>query len=637
MIRATLRSLLVLLAGCSMMSVRAAAQDPSRIPRNTVSQSRNLTDTVTRAIPVDSTAHQTVPQDTTFRTAADSGSAPIITSSTPSESVKPVNSSRRNASRSTPTIFRGSPSGLVMVNSDDVESLRYSQLRTGVMPGQSLLLRSASTLTPPMQIKNGWFATRLIQPQLLVVKNTKLPFSQNNSAMFAGRGTNTRTVAGFRVEIPFIRVIFAPQITASDNAYWRLRGNPVDYYTPPVPPGYEGRGFTFPYYFYTFPIDQPLRMGVDPVRNFNLGESTAMLTARAFQAGWSNENEWWGPGIRNAIVLSDNAPGFPHLFARTAHPVRTHMGSVDIKWLAGTLRESRYFDTLAYNNSRSIASIAATLQTSWDPNLTVGVARSVYSTAKNDRAAFSRWTDVFKSANKPNPRIPWDLWYTDKQPLPNGRDQILTLFARWVFPASGAEVYGEWGRTRLPKSLADFIIAPNHTQGYTIGMQWAGNAWAGGGIRLQAEITQLEQSATWRDGPVGSWYTSTRVIQGYTNQGEILGASIGPGASTQFIAADFIKSPWKIGGYLGRIRVNEDVHGNYGFPLYVGYCSHDVIVYPGVRGTLKGSFGVFNADFALQNRLDALFQNGGGCPNNGQRLDIRNRTLRFTYTPFPAR
>ena len=486
-----------------------------------------------------------------------------------------------------------------------------------------------------MQLRNGSFAVRLIPPELLVVRNTKLPFSENNSAMWAGRGTSTRTLTGFRVEAPYLRVTFAPQIIASDNAYWELRGR--DFYAPEIPPGYEGRGFAFPFNFYTFPIDVPLRMGGERIRNFDLGESSVMITAGFAQFGWSNENQWWGPGIRNAMILSNNAPGFSHLFARTGRPLKTPAGDLEMRWLVGTLTESRYFDTVSTNNFRSIASLALSLQTRWDPNLVVGVARSVYATARNRRQARTRWLYVFNHASKPNSGILDDLWNADSVDIPAGRDELLSLFARWVFPASGAEVYAEWGRTSLPHSPSDFLIAPNHTQGYTLGMQWRGAAPGGGDLRLQAEMTQLEQSATWRDRPVGSWYTSTRVLQGYTNKGQVIGAATGPGGSSQFAALDYVRTAWQVGAFIGRSRVNEDVHGTYGFPVYVAYCSHDVIVYPGLRGNVRGSFGTLSGEFSLQNRLVAFFQNAGGCPNTGLRRDIRNKSFRLTWSPAGGR
>jgi hypothetical protein len=521
---------------------------------------------------------------------------------------------------------------LVLVTGDRVEQRRNEQLMNGVDAGNTLLLRSATSATPALPLGRSQVAAALIVPQLLMVGNSELPFSQNNSAMWAGRGVSTRTVLGFRMAVPHGSLVFAPQLVASENQGFHIREG---FYQPDWPRGYEGDGYTLPYIFYTFPIDQPLRFGDAAVRKFNWGESTLSLSAGGFEGGVSNENNWWGPGIRNALILSDNAPGFPHLFMRTSRPIKTPLGGVELRWLVGELRESPYFDTVATNNVRSLAAGGATLQTRWDPNLIIGIARSVYATAKDRGAIPARFFDVFKRASKRNPEVLTEVW--DGLPISGGRDQLLSLFARWVFPKNGAEVYGEWARTKIPASVTEFITYPNHTQGYTIGMQWRGNSWSGGTVRFQGEITQLEQSATFRDGPVGSWYTSSRVIQGYTNRGQVIGASNGPGSSSQFIALDFLKSSWQFGAFAGRIRWNEDVHSTYGFPGYVTYCSHDVTIYPGIRGSLFGGFGTISADLALQNRMNVFFQNSGGCPNVGTRLDIRNNSLTIRFEPLRRR
>jgi hypothetical protein len=124
------------------------------------------------------------------------------------------------------------------------------------------------------------------------------------------------------------------------------------------------------------------------------------------------------------------------------------------------------------------------------------------------------------------------------------------------------------------------------------------------------------------------------VIQGYTNRGEMLGAFIGPGASTQWLAVDYLSASWRFGVSGTRIRWNQDVHNNSGLPVYVGYCSEDVTISPGIRAAKSGRFGSIAADWFFQNRLTPFFQNGGGCPNNGRRLDIRNNSLSVTFIPF---
>ena len=124
---------------------------------------------------------------------------------------------------------------------------------------------------------------------------------------------------------------------------------------------------------------------------------------------------------------------------------------------------------------------------------------------------------------------------------------------------SGFEVYGEWARTELPASLRDLFTAPGHTQGYTLGLQWARPLRQGrDALRVQAEHTFLEQSSTFRDRPVGVYYTSRAVIQGYTHDGRVLGAAIGPGASSHWLALDYFRSSWDVGLFGEWVRWDND-------------------------------------------------------------------------------
>jgi hypothetical protein len=504
-------------------------------------------------------------------------------------------------------------STLILVTSESVDQLRTNQLVGGVAKGESLLLRSASSLTPARMSAAGWRASALT-PQFLAVVNSGIPFSQNYGALWAGKGLSTRTLTGVKLEAAHVRIILAPEIILSANSDWVLRH---DFFVEDLPP--DRSKYDFPFYVGPSTIDQPMRFGNKSIHRIDLGQTTAMVSSNRFAFGFSNENEWWGPGIRNAIVLSNNAPGFPHLFFRTARPLATPIGDIEMRWLVGGLTESAYFDTDTTNNTRSLSAIAATLQTRWDPNLSFGFARSVYATATGWSKVPWRWFDVFSRTS--------GTTFASVR-----KDHFYSLFSRWVFPNNGVEMYAEWARQLVPLDVSDFLVAPNHTQGYTLGLQWRGPPWRDGNFRLQGEITQLEQSATFRDKPGPSWYTSTRVIQGYTNRGEMLGASIGPGASSQFLATDYLKSGWRVGAFAGRIRWNEDVHDNYGFPAYAAYCNYDVSLYGGLRGAKRGRLGTLTSDLTFQNRRNAFFQNAGGCPLD-RRLDIHNTTLAISFSP----
>jgi hypothetical protein len=279
---------------------------------------------------------------------------------------------------------------------------------------------------------------------------------------------------------------------------------------------------------------------------------------------------------------------------------------------------------------RSISTFAFTIRPAFEKNLVLGGARSVYGTSMGWDVVGRNFLDAFSNVGRPNNRA-----LGDSTVSPGGRDQIFSLFGRWVFPDDGFEAYAEWARLEFPYSFRDLLTAPNHSQGYTLGLQYARPAFTREGrFRLQGEITSVEQSATWRDRPQGSFYTSRKVIQGYTQMGQALGAAIGPGASSQWLALDFIDPVWSFGINAGRIRWNEDIHSTYGFPVYQGYCIHDVSVFPGARGSLSSRFGYISADVSFGNRYNAWFQEASGCPKGNATMDIRNRTISVTIGTF---
>lgn len=517
---------------------------------------------------------------------------------------------------------------LVLVGGIAADDMRLEQLKTGTgLDGY--LIRSASSLNQPLSGRR-WWKVALIAPEYYSANNSDIPFSINDGPVWAGAGTSTRKLVGFRLEAGPLRIIAAPEFLDFDNRFFQLRDT-VRFYAPPIIPERQGGGFVFPWYVAPYSIDLPMRLGSKPIYRKDAGQSTAMLTVRGASVGVSNESQWWGPGIRNALILSNNAAGFPHLFVRTARPWRNRFGSIEARLLVGGLTESKWFDTTQTNNLRSISAFAVTFRPAIQRNLVLGAARSVYATNKDgwDRIP-GRLFDAFAATGRPNNRP-----LADSSLTPGGRDQLYSLFGRWVFPNDGFETYLEWARYEFPLSLRDLLVAPNHTQGYTLGLQWTrATPWRDSRVRLQGEVTTVEQSATFRDRPVGSFYTSRRVIQGYTQRGEPLAAAIGPGASSQWLAADYLESHWSFGVFAGRIRWNEDIHSTYNFPDYQGYCIHDISLFPGARASAGGRFGYISAEVTYGNRLNAFFQEQSGCIVRNSTLDIRNRTITVTIGTF---
>lgn len=509
------------------------------------------------------------------------------------------------------------------------DSARLQSITSAASPLYPLL-RSASTLAPRLPGDWGSLRTRLILPELYGIYNSALPYSLNDGALWAGRGFNYRIRAGFETEAGPVRIVFAPEFLRSDNLAYEM---PHPRVVRPRPPGRNP--LSSPWHPGPESIDLPIRFGTSAFSGWDYGQSTLDVNAGIVTVGFSTDNEWWGPGIRNAIVMSTNAAGIPRFFLRTTRPIVTRAGTFDARLFAGGLRESPYFDTTAANDWRFISAFAVAWTPPRAPNVTLGVTRAVYGPIPDWGGIPSHLLDaLLRDPGRPNNHLPGDT------AVVHGPDQIFSLFGRWAFPGAGFEVYAEWARNELPTSIRDFLTAPNHTQGYTLGLQWARPVRPVGTVRVQFETTYLEKDATLTDRPVGTWYTSRAVPQGYTNLGQVIGAAIGPGASSQWLAVDYVAPRWQAGIFASRIR--WDGEALYTFPStnFAGnqnkYCSHDTSVLFGARGALRTFFGLLELSYDVDQRLNVFFYNLSVCGPDMVPSDVHdaiNHSIEIRITP----
>ena len=512
------------------------------------------------------------------------------------------------------------------IGSDLEERARLGQLR-GVGSTSGFLVRSLSSGLGAFAPSDSLQWT-LLAPELLVIDNSAQPFTQNDGAMWAGRGTNWRLSIGAAASLGPLRLVLAPEIVRSENREFQEVETDI-WHRPFIDWGKLSR-WASPWHQHPFPADEPVRFGEEKLSEVGLGQSSLWAEWRSLAGGVSSENLWWGPGIHDALIMTNSAAGVPHAFLRTAAPVRTAVGDFEGRWIVGSLKESEFYDYDPDNDYRSLSAAVVTWRPRWEPDLTVGVARAVFGAADGQADAFVRWFDVLDPGERPNAR-PWsDSAYT------GGRDQLTSLFARWIFPGHGGVVYGEVGRAERPASLRDFLVDPNHTLGYVLGGQIARPfPLIDGQWRLQAEFTQLEQTPTYRYRPTHSWYSSRAAPQGYTHQGQMIGSAAGPGSSHQWLAADLFGERWSAGAFVGRWRRNNDAWFLVNAPEGTGWCEYDTTLYPGFRGSYRApALGVLRAELILGNRLNAWNQHNAGCPNPDNRRDVRNRTIRFSLTPL---
>jgi len=493
------------------------------------------------------------------------------------------------------------------------DRIRVDQL-TGDRPVEGLLIRSASSLLrmagPAPGERHGPLEVRWLQPELRSVWNSTLPHSMNEGALWAGRGLSTRLTLGFEARLGSVTLLLAPHFLVEQNRPFQ---------TVAYPEGSRTRSpWASPFHYPPASMDLPQRFGEGARVRLDAGQSVLAVTRGAVRFGAATENVWWGPGIRNALLMGAQAPGIPHLFVESAAPIDTPLGDVRFRWMLGRLSESDYFDFDSSNDHRSLSGFVVALTPPFDPGLSIGLARTVF--APGGTFPIDAALDVFRDVGRPAAE-PGDTL------LPRGPDQLFSVFTRWVFPGAGFEIYGEWGRYEQPRSFRDFVELPQHSRGYTVGLQYV-RPLGERRLRLQSELTSLEPSQSFRVRQLGEWYGSRRVPQGYTHHGRVIGAAIGPSGSSQWIAVDLLSDGWSVGGTFARIRWENQALYTY-FPEYR---RADVSLIPGLR--LHGPLGPvrITAEYGYGMRLNYLFQATELSPTEYRGVDLLNHSLAVTLS-----
>ena len=474
----------------------------------------------------------------------------------------------------------------------------------GACWGSASLIRLGS---PPHRAKR--FESSWIDPVAYTIWNSDLPESTNDGALWSGRGFNQQLMAGGQFAFANVAVTLAPQVLISGNSPFPIlpSENPVfnDYASP-----FHSGGAS---------ADLPLRFGSRPLRQIDPGQSTVEAAWTRVSAGLSTANMWWGPGIQNALVMSNNAAGIPRLYARTSRPVSSRLGDFEAYWMLGGLLESPYFDHDTRNDLRAISGAVATLRVAFDTGLTIGGARSVYSSVRRFGGIPEHAADVLIEWSRPPSDI--DTGNTD---------QIISLFARWRVPQSRFAVHGEWSKLSLPESLRDLLVEPQERQGFTIGLEWAHPVADRGLLRLQAEATMLEQTPRLQGGEVLDFYTSRQVPQGYTQRGQVIGASIGPGASSQFIGVGFFRGPLQL--EINGTRIRREEGSYYQSPARFARFGHDVSLGGEVAARWDSRPAAIEASWSHVRRYAYLFQIADPYAWE-TALDVPNATLSLRITP----
>jgi len=411
----------------------------------------------------------------------------------------------------------------------------------------------------------------LHDPLVRLASNSAVPYGGNDGAMWAGRGLSGLVTLGAVLRAGPLTVRIAPEYTWSQNQEFPLGALPGRAAT--------ASPFADPYVPNT--IDLPQRFGDGAYSSASLGQSSIQLAGFGLRAGVSTENMWWGPGIESSILMSSAGPGFRHAFVGTDRALDVKIGKLEGLFTLGHLESSAFWRAGAVPDSvrtRWLGALGFTFEPRGAPGLYLGAMRVFQAHYPTGGLSVSDVAAVLQPFTKRS-------FFSEENPSGNDeKDQLISLFARWVMPASQFEVYGEFARNDHSVDLRDIVLEPGHASGYLLGAQKL-FPQRRGFVRFNAEAVSLATGLTRLIRSSGSFYTHSRVRQGYTHRGQLLGASAGPGGLAQSARLDVYR-PWgSVGGFIERREINR----HHYFTVYTTRFNrhrHDVFMGSGARGTL---------------------------------------------------
>ncbi len=377
--------------------------------------------------------------------------------------------------------------------------------------------------------------------------NSQQPYGRNDGPMIPNKGYQTLISAGLFASFKNLSIQLKPEFLYASNSFYE---------------GFNNEHFeeiwSRYYTLYLNNIDEPERFGFESYSKMHWGQSNIKLNFKPVSIGVSTENIWWGPGTRNSLLMSNNAAGFNHITLNTSHPVSTPIGSFEAQFIAGNLINSGYLPpepNRVYEgrrlylpkreNDRYLSGFVVTYQPRLIPGLFIGAARTyqMYS------------DDLPNNASKYIPAI--SAFRKLKRNAGQDIQQLGALFSRWILRDAKAELYFEYGINSygyLPVKVSN----PGRSKAWIFGMRklFPLDKRPGELISVNLEVANLGQNVR----EVNPFYTHGYIRQGYTNNGEVLGAGIGSGSGLQTLDISWFKGLRRIGVILERYAHNNDYY-----------------------------------------------------------------------------
>jgi hypothetical protein len=362
--------------------------------------------------------------------------------------------------------------------------------------------------------------------------NSSRPYGWNNGSIIKSNGLQKRFSAGISFKSQLFDIVLKPEILYAHNSsylYSTFFGSNV-----------KGK-FTR-----LFPGQSYIQF-----KKGNIGFKT------------STQNIWWGPGQYNALMFSNNAPGFPHLSFHSNKPIKIKVGSFEWQLLAGQLKDDKVLPAESFglkmgpisDRWRYLNAIILSWQPLWIPGLSLGFSRGIQFYGKGmdsfNLPFFEKYlpviTGFFKS--KINTQI-------DAPGENDERDQQATFMLRYAMPKSNIEVYLEYGYADFKANLRDLAIDAQHGGAYILGLKKLLPVNKELYYTLNAEITHTSKTSHFITRNWTTWYTHGTFPQGFSHKNQILGAGSGLGNNMQTFHVERVSNASRLGVKIQKIQNN---------------------------------------------------------------------------------
>jgi len=377
---------------------------------------------------------------------------------------------------------------------------------------------------------------KILPVDFLMEYSSHHPYSRNNGSMIPNRGYQQLISFGFYAELGPLSIQFKPEAVYAENR--NFQGFPDSHY----PQIWKRRYRTWN------SMDLPERFGEKTYKKSLFGQSSIRLNYHGLSLGLSSENIWWGPSVRNSIMMSNQAQGFDHITFNTTRPIKTPIGNFEWQLVTGRLEASGFTPpqsdrTYAGSNLyspklddwRFYQGITFTYSPKWINGLSLGFIRWVQTYgefAVKNRDYFPVFDGLFRKNDK------YGLFDGS---LESARDQAAGVFGRWLWQDAKTEIYGEFNYNDAKYNLRDLVLDSDHARANTIGIRKVFQKTSTSKIyEFSWERTLMQQTSSRLLRGAGSWYMHGSVRHGYTNNGEVLGAGIGPGGNSQYFELSMI-------------------------------------------------------------------------------------------------